>query len=160
MAEGLATLAASVYPKHTIGEQHEPDEVSTSMIGFQGCGRYAEQFFVEGFAIEQGAVKLEQGAMALKNAKIISLFVHALDTARDLNEVLERNGSKCRGDGLKVNMMAELPSDAFLAEEFLVYFTGLSMRSNDLIQLTLGSGRDSGLAAHFVIRNPASMKGP
>ena len=86
--------------------------------------------------------------------------MHALDTARDLNEVLERNGSKCRGDGLKVNMMAELPSYAFLAEELLGYFTGISMRSNDLMELTLGSGRDSGLAAHFGIRNPASMKGP
>ena len=108
----------------------------------------------------QGAVKIVQGTMGSENAKIIVLFVHTLDTARDLNEVLEKNGSKCGEDGLKVNMMAELPSYVFLAGEFLGYFTGLTIGSGDLTQPTLGLGRDSGLAAHdFVERNPAIMKG-
>ena len=99
-AEGVETLAAPVYPKHTIGEQHEPN-VENPMCGFRGCGRYTEQFFVKGLAIGQGAVRIVQGAMGLKNSKTVILFVHALDTARDLNEVLEKNGSKCGEDGPK-----------------------------------------------------------
>ena len=150
---GVATLAASVYPKHTMSEQHEPSEEKL-MIGFRGCGCYTEQFFLEGLAIEQGAVKIVQVATGLTNAKIIILFVHVLDTARDLNEVRE--------DGPKVNMMAELPSSVSLAEEFLSCFAGLSIGSNDLMQLTLGLGRDSGVAApyYFVVTNLDIMKSP
>ena len=101
-----------------------------------------------------------RGNLALKNAKIMFLLVHALDTASDLNKVLEKNCSKCGEnglcgeDGLKVNMMAERPWPRSCWATSLV-----SVRSNDLIQLTLGLGRDSGLAAHyFVVRNPAIMK--
>ena len=126
-AEGVATLAASIHPKHT--------------IGLRGGGRYAEQAFVEGFAIEQGAVKVVQGAKALKNAKLMILFVHALDTARDLNKVLEKIGSKCGEDGLKVNMMAELPTYVFLAEALLGYFTDLSISSNGPHTANLGLGQ-------------------
>ena len=139
--EGVATLAACVYPKHTISEQYEPDE-ENPMIGFRVCGRYMEQFFVQGLASEQaavqGAVKIVQGTMGSENAKIIVLFVHTLDTAKDLNEVLEKNGSKCIEDGLKVNLLAELPSYVFLAEKFLGYFADLTTGSGDFTQPTLG----------------------
>eukprot|EP00437_Effrenium_voratum_P032995 CAMPEP_0181471460 /NCGR_PEP_ID=MMETSP1110-20121109/39084_1 /TAXON_ID=174948 /ORGANISM="Symbiodinium sp., Strain CCMP421" /LENGTH=874 /DNA_ID=CAMNT_0023596475 /DNA_START=56 /DNA_END=2676 /DNA_ORIENTATION=+ len=175
IAEGIATLAASVYPKRIIvrlsdfksneyksligGEQYEPDE-ENPMIGFRGCGRYTDPFFEECFAMELEAVKIARGEMGLKNVEIMIPFVRTLDMAKDVNEVLEKNGLKRGEDGLKVQMMAELPSNVFLAEEFLEYFDGFSIGSNDLTQLTLGLDRDSGLVAqYFDERNPAVMKG-
>jgi len=174
IAEGVATLACSVYPKRIIvrlsdfksneyksligGEQYEPDE-ENPMIGFRGCGRYTDPFFEECFAMELEAVKRVRSEMGLKNVEIMIPFVRTLDMAKDVNEVLEKNGLKRGEDGLKVNMMAELPSNVFLADEFLEYFDGFSIGSNDLTQLTLGLDRDSGLVAqYFDERNPAVMQ--
>uniref|UniRef100_A0A7S3T0R6 Phosphoenolpyruvate synthase n=1 Tax=Strombidinopsis acuminata TaxID=141414 RepID=A0A7S3T0R6_9SPIT len=175
IVEGVATLAASVYPKRIIvrlsdfksneyksligGEQYEPDE-ENPMIGFRGCGRYTDPFFEECFAMELDAIKKVRGEMGMTNVEIMIPFVRTLDMAKDVNEVLEKNGLKRGENGLKVNMMAELPSNVFLAEEFLEYFDGFSIGSNDLTQLTLGLDRDSGLVAqYFDERNPAVMKG-
>jgi len=175
IVEGVATLAASVYPKRIIvrlsdfksneyksligGDQYEPDE-ENPMIGFRGCGRYTDPFFEECFAMELDAIKKVRGEMGMTNVEIMIPFVRTLDMAKDVMEVLEKNGLKRGEDGLKVNMMAELPSNVFLAEEFLEYFDGFSIGSNDLTQLTLGLDRDSGLVAqYFDERNPAVMKG-
>merc|ERR1712039_1150516 len=168
IVEGVATLAASVYPKRIIvrlsdfksneyksligGDAFEPDE-ENPMIGFRGCGRYTDPFFEECFAMELEAVKKVRGEMGLTNVEIMIPFVRTLDMAKDVMEVLAKNG-------LKVQMMAELPSNVFLADEFLEYFDGFSIGSNDLTQLTLGLDRDSGLVAqYFDERNPAVMKG-
>jgi pyruvate,water dikinase len=175
IVEGVSTLAASVYPKRIIvrlsdfksneyksligGEKYEPDE-ENPMIGFRGCGRYTDPFFEECFAMELEAIKKVRGEMGLTNVEIMIPFVRTLDMAKDVNEVLEKNGLKRGENGLKVNMMAELPSNVFLADEFLDYFDGFSIGSNDLTQLTLGLDRDSGLVAqYFDERNPAVMKG-
>jgi len=175
IAEGVATLAASVYPKRIIvrlsdfksneyksligGDQYEPDE-ENPMIGFRGCGRYTDPAFEECFAMELEAIKMVRGEMGLTNVEIMIPFVRTLDMAKDVNEVLEKNGLARGENGLKVNMMAELPSNVFLADEFLEYFDGFSIGSNDLTQLTLGLDRDSGLVAqYFDERNPAVMKG-
>eukprot|EP00931_Biecheleriopsis_adriatica_P008181 TRINITY_DN1093_c0_g1_i6.p1 TRINITY_DN1093_c0_g1~~TRINITY_DN1093_c0_g1_i6.p1 ORF type:complete len:892 (+),score=302.60 TRINITY_DN1093_c0_g1_i6:79-2754(+) len=175
ITEGVATLAASVYPKRIIvrlsdfksneyksligGEAFEPDE-ENPMIGFRGCGRYTDPFFEECFAMELEAIKKVRGEMGLTNVEIMIPFVRTVDMAKDVNEVLEKNGLKRGENGLKVNMMAELPSNVFLADEFLEYFDGFSIGSNDLTQLTLGLDRDSGLVAqYFDERNPAVMKG-
>jgi len=173
IAEGVATLACSVYPKRIIvrlsdfksneyksligGENYEPDE-ENPMIGFRGCGRYTDPFFEECFAMELEAVKRVRGPMGLKNVEIMIPFVRTLEMAKEVNDVLEKNGLKRGEDGLKVQMMAELPSNVFLADEFLEYFDGFSIGSNDLTQLTLGLDRDSGLVAqYFDERNPAVM---
>mmetsp|Transcript_61734 Transcript_61734/g.172446 ORF Transcript_61734/g.172446 Transcript_61734/m.172446 type:complete len:895 (-) Transcript_61734:248-2932(-) len=175
IVEGVATLACSVYPKRIIvrlsdfksneyksligGDQYEPDE-ENPMIGFRGCGRYTDPFFEECFAMELEAVKKVRGEMGLTNVEIMIPFVRTLDMAREVNDILEKYGLKRGENGLKVNMMAELPSNVFLADEFLEYFDGFSIGSNDLTQLTLGLDRDSGLVAqYFDERNPAVMKG-
>mmetsp|Transcript_84879 Transcript_84879/g.181871 ORF Transcript_84879/g.181871 Transcript_84879/m.181871 type:complete len:905 (-) Transcript_84879:87-2801(-) len=175
IVEGVATLAASVYPQRIIvrlsdfksneyksligGEQYEPDE-ENPMIGFRGCGRYTDPFFEECFAMELEAIKKVRGEMGMSNVEIMIPFVRTLEMAKDVNEILAKNGLKRGENGLKVNMMAELPSNVFLADEFLDYFDGFSIGSNDLTQLTLGLDRDSGLVAqYFDERNPAVMKG-
>jgi pyruvate,water dikinase len=175
IVEGVSTLACSVYPKRIIvrlsdfksneyksligGDQYEPDE-ENPMIGFRGCGRYTDPFFEECFAMELDAIKKVRGEMGLTNVEIMIPFVRTLDMAKDVIDVLGKNGLKRGKDGLKVNMMAELPSNVFLADEFLEYFDGFSIGSNDLTQLTLGLDRDSGLVAqYFDERNPAVMKG-
>merc|ERR1719327_906506 len=175
IVEGVATLAASVYPKRIIvrlsdfksneyksligGSEFEPDE-ENPMIGFRGCGRYTDPFFEECFAMELDAIKKVRGEMGLTNVEIMIPFVRTLEMAKDVNEILKQNGLARGENGLKVNMMAELPSNVFLADEFLEYFDGFSIGSNDLTQLTLGIDRDSGLVAqYFDERNPAVMKG-
>merc|ERR1712232_151823 len=174
IAEGVATLAASVYPKRIIcrlsdfksneyksligGESFEPDE-ENPMIGFRGCGRYTDPFFEECFAMELKAMKKVRDEMGLTNVELMIPFVRTVDMAKDVFECLEKNGLKRGENGLKVNMMAELPSNVFLADEFLELFDGFSIGSNDLTQLTLGLDRDSGLVAkYFDETNPAVMK--
>merc|ERR1711920_723721 len=175
IVEGVATLAASVYPKRIIvrlsdfksneyksligGEAYEPDE-ENPMIGFRGCGRYADPAFEECFALELKAMKRVREDMGMTNVELMIPFVRTLDMAADVLDILKKNGLERGVNGLKVNMMAELPSNVFLADEFLDYFDGFSIGSNDLTQLTLGLDRDSGLVAqYFDERNPAVMKG-
>jgi len=173
IAEGVATLACSVYPKRIIvrlsdfksneyksligGDQYEPDE-ENPMIGFRGCGRYVDPFFEECFAMELEAMKIVRGEMGMTNVELMIPFVRTIDMAQEVNAVLEKAGLKRGVDGLKVNMMAELPSNVMLADEFLEYFDGFSIGSNDLTQLTLGLDRDSGLVAqYFDEQDPAIM---
>jgi pyruvate,water dikinase len=175
IAEGVATLAASVYPKRIIvrlsdfksneyksligGEAYEPDE-ENPMIGFRGCGRYADPAFEDCFALELKAMKRVREEMGMTNVELMIPFVRTLDMAADVLDILKKNGLERGVNDLKVNMMAELPSNVFLAEEFLEYFDGFSIGSNDLTQLTLGLDRDSGLVAqYFDEENPAVMKG-
>jgi len=173
--EGVATLAASVYPKRIIvrlsdfksneyksligGESYEPDE-ENPMIGFRGCGRYADPEFEDCFALELKAMKKVREDMGLTNVELMIPFVRTLGMAADVLDILKKNGLERGVNDLKVNMMAELPSNVFLADEFLDYFDGFSIGSNDLTQLTLGLDRDSGLVAqYFDEENPAVMKG-
>jgi len=175
IVEGVATLAASVYPKRIIvrlsdfksneyksligGPEYEPDE-ENPMIGFRGAGRYADPFFKDCFAMELEAIKRVRGDMGLTNVEIMIPFVRTLEMAKQVDTILKENGLGRGENGLKVNMMAELPSNVFLADEFLEYFDGFSIGSNDLTQLTLGIDRDSGLVAQwFDEQNPAVMKG-
>ena len=166
IVEGVATLACSVYPKKIIvrlsdfksneyksligGEQYEPDE-ENPMIGFRGCGRYTDPFFEECFAMELEAIKKVRGEMGLTNVEILVPFARTLDMAKDVMEVLKKNGLESGKDGLTVHMVAELPSIVFLADEFPDIFDGLSIGSNDLTQLTLGLDLDSGLVAQYSV---------
>ena len=179
LAEGIATIAASVYPKPVIvrlsdfksneyagligGARYEPHE-ENPMIGYRGASRYVDAGFAESFALECKAVKKVREAMGLSNVWVMIPFVRTLGEGRKVVEVLEKNGLK-QGQsfdgepGLKVIMMCEVPSNALLAEEFLEIFDGFSIGSNDLTQLTLGLDRDSGIVASlFDERDPAVKK--
>lgn len=174
LTEGISTLAAAFSPKPVIvrmsdfksneyanligGDKYEPEE-DNPMLGFRGASRYISDSFRACFELECKAVRKAREEMGLKNIWIMAPFVRTLEEAQQVIELLKENGLERGKDGLKVMMMCEIPSNAILADEFLEYFDGFSIGSNDLTQLTLGLDRDSGLIAHlFDERNPAVKK--
>ncbi len=171
VAEGVATIAAAFYPKPVIvrtsdfksneykklvgGEIYEPDE-ENPMIGFRGAARYMAEDFKECFAMECTAMKKVRDEMGLTNVELMIPFVRTLAEAKAVTEIMAANGLKRGENGLRLIMMCEIPSNALLAEQFLAYFDGYSIGSNDLTQLTLGMDRDSGILADgFDERNDA-----
>jgi pyruvate,water dikinase len=177
LAEGIATIAAAFFPKPVIvrlsdfksneykkligGSRYEPEE-ENPMLGFRGASRYISEEFGEAFAMECEALKRVRNDMGLTNVEIMVPFVRTLKQAERVTTMLADQGlvreSKGGKDGLRVIMMCEVPSNAILAEQFLEFFDGMSIGSNDLTQLTLGLDRDSGLellAHDFDERDPA-----
>lgn len=173
VAEGVATIAAAFWPKPVIvrlsdfksneyrkligGSRYEPEE-ENPMLGFRGAVRYTSTEFGEAFAMECEALKRVRNDMGLTNVQVMVPFVRTLGQAKKVTELLGRHGLRRGEDELKLVMMCEIPSNAILADQFLEYFDGFSIGSNDLTQLTLGLDRDSGLellAADFDERDPA-----
>src|SRR5476651_1110736 len=173
LTEGIATIAAAFYPKPVIvrlsdfksneykkligGSRYEPDE-ENPMLGFRGASRYISEDFAEAFQMECVALKKVREEMGLDNVEIMVPFVRTLKQAERVVGLLEKFGLKRGEKGLRLIMMCEVPSNAILAEEFLQFFDGFSIGSNDLTQLTLGLDRDSGmelLAIDFDERDPA-----
>lgn len=171
IAEGVATIAAAFYPKKVIvrlsdfksneyrkligGANYEPVE-ENPMLGFRGASRYIANSFAECFAMECRAMKFVRDEMGLTNVELMIPFVRTVEEARRVTEIMEQHGLKRGVNGLRLNMMCEIPSNALLAEQFLEYFDGFSIGSNDMTQLALGLDRDSGLvAATFDERNSA-----
>ena len=129
------------------------------MLGYRGASRYISEAFKPSFELECEAIKRVRNEMGLKNLEVMIPFVRTLDEARAVHQLLEDNQLKRGVDGFRVIMMCEIPSNVILANQFLEYFDGFSIGSNDLTQLTLGLDRDSGLvAASFDERDPAVMQ--
>ncbi len=173
VAEGVATIAAAFWPKPVIvrlsdfksneyrkligGSRYEPDE-ENPMLGFRGASRYLSADFGPAFAMECEALRRVRLEMGLTNVQIMVPFIRTLSQAERVVALLSQHGLERGKDDLKLIMMCELPSNAILADEFLKFFDGFSIGSNDLTQLTLGLDRDSGmelLAADFDERDPA-----
>ncbi|MCA1913928.1 MAG: phosphoenolpyruvate synthase, partial [Klebsiella quasipneumoniae] len=171
LTEGIATLGAAFYPKRVIvrlsdfktneyanlvgGERYEPEE-ENPMLGFRGAGRYVSESFRDCFALECEAMKRVRNDMGLTNVEVMVPFVRTVAQAKAVVEELERQGLKRGENGLKIIMMCEIPSNALLAEQFLEYFDGFSIGSNDMTQLALGLDRDSGVVSElFDERNDA-----
>ena len=173
VAEGVATIAAAFWPKPVIvrlsdfksneyrkligGSRYEPEE-ENPMLGFRGAARYISEDFGEAFAMECEAMRRVRADMGLTNVQVMVPFVRTLKQAERVTQLLAQHGLKRGENELKIIMMCEVPSNAILANEFLQFFDGFSIGSNDLTQLTLGLDRDSGLellAADFDERDPA-----
>ncbi|MCW5652670.1 phosphoenolpyruvate synthase [Hydrogenophaga sp.] len=173
VAEGVATIAAAFWPKPVIvrlsdfksneyrklvgGSRYEPEE-ENPMLGFRGAARYVSEDFREAFAMECEALKRVREDMGLTNVQVMVPFVRTLAQAERVTQLLADRGLRRGENDLKVIMMCEIPSNAVLAREFLKFFDGFSIGSNDLTQLTLGLDRDSGLellAHDFDERDPA-----
>ncbi|AVO42223.1 phosphoenolpyruvate synthase [Simplicispira suum] len=160
VAEGVATIAAAFWPKPVIvrlsdfksneyrkligGSRYEPEE-ENPMLGFRGAARYVSDEFGEAFAMECEAIKRVRNDMGLTNVQVMVPFVRTLGQAERVTQLLAQHGLQRGKDELKLIMMCEIPSNALLAEQFLAFFDGFSIGSNDLTQLTLGLDRDSGL---------------
>ncbi|MFB1001493.1 MAG: phosphoenolpyruvate synthase [Pseudomonadales bacterium] len=171
LVEGIATIAAAFAPKRVIvrmsdfksneyahlvgGADYEPEE-ENPMIGFRGASRYIHPDFLDCFVLECRALKKVREEMGFDNVEVMIPFVRTPDEAKQVCDLLAQNGLKRGEHGLKLIMMCELPANALIADQFLQYFDGYSIGSNDLTQLTLGLDRDSALVAHlFDERNDA-----
>ncbi len=174
LTEGVATLAAAFAPERVIvrlsdfksneyahllgGDVFEPHE-ENPMLGYRGASRYISDDFRASFGLECEAIKRVRNDMMLRNVEVMIPFVRTLGEARAVHELLRANGLERGVDDFRLIMMCEIPSNVILAEQFLEYFDGFSIGSNDLTQLTLGLDRDSGLvAASFDERDPAVMQ--
>jgi len=162
LAEGVATIAAAFAPEPVIvrmsdfksneyanligGSFYEPDE-ENPMLGFRGAARYVSESFRPCFDLECEALKRVRNDMGLSNVQIMIPFVRTVKQAKDVIDVMAENGLERGKDGLKIIMMSELPTNALLADQYLQYFDGMSIGSNDMTQLTLGLDRDSALIA-------------
>jgi pyruvate,water dikinase len=171
IVEGVSTLAAAFWPKPVIvrlsdfksneyrkllgGEIYEPME-ENPMLGFRGAGRYVAPNFSDCFELECRAMKRVREKLGYTNVELMIPFVRTVQEAREVVTTLEQHGLKRGQNGLRLIMMCEIPSNALLAEDFLQFFDGFSIGSNDLTQLTLGLDRDSSLVAdRFDERDPA-----
>ena len=171
IVEGVSSIAAAFYPQPVIlrmsdfksneyanliaGEAYEPEE-ENPMIGFRGAARYIDPEFRTCFDMECEAIKRVRNVMGFDNVEVMVPFVRTLSEAKAVTELLSENGLARGDNGLRHIMMCELPSNAVLADQFLEYFDGFSIGSNDMTQLTLGLDRDSALVAEsFDERNPA-----
>ena len=173
LSEGIATIAASFSPKPVIvrlsdfksneyanlmgGKYFEPKE-ENPMLGFRGAGRYISEDFRECFELECEALKKVRNDMGLTNVQLMIPFVRTIEEAKNVVALLEQNGLKRGQNDLKVLMMSEIPSNALLAQDFLSYFDGMSIGSNDMTQLTLGLDRDSALVSNIFDERDAAVK--
>ncbi|ELB2102133.1 phosphoenolpyruvate synthase [Vibrio parahaemolyticus] len=173
LTEGIATIASAFWPKRVIvrmsdfksneysnlvgGKAYEPHE-ENPMLGFRGASRYISPVFEDCFELETQAIKRVRNEMGLKNVEIMIPFVRTPSEAASVIDLLAKFDLRRGDQGLKVIMMCELPSNAVLADEFLKYFDGFSIGSNDMTQLTLGLDRDSGDVAHLFDERNSAVK--
>jgi pyruvate,water dikinase len=162
LAEGIAQIAAAFAPEPVIvrlsdfksneyanligGKHYEPHE-ENPMLGFRGASRYIDKQFRPCFELECRALKRVREEMGLTNVQVMVPFVRTLGEAKAVTQLLAENGLKRGENGLKHIMMCELPTNALLAEQYLEFFDGMSIGSNDMTQLTLGLDRDSSVVA-------------
>ncbi|KGO95081.1 phosphoenolpyruvate synthase [Flavobacterium subsaxonicum] len=173
LSQGVATLAAAFYPKEVIvrmsdfktneysgligGKYFEPEE-ENPMLGFRGASRYYHERYREGFRLECEAMKVVRNEMGLTNVKIMIPFCRTVEEGKKVVAMMEDYGLKQHDNNLEIYVMAEIPSNVLLAENFAKVFDGFSIGSNDLTQLTLGIDRDSALIANLFDEQNAASK--
>ncbi|MBT8081734.1 MAG: phosphoenolpyruvate synthase [Gammaproteobacteria bacterium] len=173
LAEGIATIAAAFAPEPVIvrlsdfksneyanligGDRYEPDE-ENPMLGFRGAGRYVADSFRPCFELECRALRRVRDEMGLTNVEVMIPFVRTVRQAKDVIGLMADNGLERGRNGLRIIMMSELPTNALLAEQYLEYFDGMSIGSNDMTQLALGLDRDSALVADYFDERDDAVK--
>ncbi len=174
LSEGVATIAATVYPKPCVvrmsdfksneyasllgGKFFEPAE-DNPMIGFRGAARYANPAYEEGFALECAAMKRVRDVMGFENVILMIPFCRRVEEGKKVIETMEKYGLKRGENGLQVYVMCEIPNNVIQIDAFSEVFDGFSIGSNDLTQLTLGVDRDSEIVAFdYDERDPGVLK--
>lgn len=174
LSYGIAKIAAAFYPNKVIvrfsdfksneykgllgGEHFEPDE-ENPMIGWRGASRYYSDAYKEAFGLECKAIRRVREKMGLKNVVVMVPFCRTVEELKKVKGVMDEYGLKRGKEGLELYLMAEVPSNIILAEEFSKYIDGFSIGSNDLTQLTLGLDRDSALVSHIYDERNEAVKG-
>jgi pyruvate,water dikinase len=153
----LSDFKSNEYANLIGGRQYEPHE-ENPMIGFRGASRYVDEAFRPCFELECRALKRVREQMGLTNVQIMVPFVRTVKEAEQVTTLLAENGLKRGENGLKIIMMCELPTNALLAEQYLEYFDGMSIGSNDMTQLTLGLDRDSAIIAKLFDERDEAVK--
>ncbi|EZI30095.1 phosphoenolpyruvate synthase [Pseudomonas extremaustralis] len=170
LAEGVATIAAAVYPKPCVvrmsdfksneyatllgGQYFEPAE-HNPMIGFRGASRYSHPAYAEGFALECAAMKWAREHIGLTNIKLMIPFCRTVAEGERVLATMASHGLQRGENGLEVYIMCEIPNNVIQIDAFAKLFDGFSIGSNDLTQLTLGVDRDSDIVAFdFDERDP------
>lgn len=164
LAEGIAQIAAAFWPREVIlrlsdlktneyrallgGELFEPEE-QNPMLGFRGAARYYDKKFQPAFEMECRAIKRAREVFGLKNIQLMVPFCRTPEEGKKVLDLLAKNGLEKGKNGLKIIVMAEIPSNVILAKEFLDIFDGMSIGSNDLTQLVLGLDRDNGKISYI-----------
>ena len=174
VAEGISMIAAAFAPEPVIvrmsdfksneyanligGERYEPHE-ENPMLGYRGASRYISPDFRACFDMECEALRYVRDEMGFTNVQVMIPFVRTVGEGHAVVEMLAENGLRRGVNDLKIIMMCELPTNALLADQYLEFFDGFSIGSNDMTQLTLGLDRDSGLVANtFDERDPAVLQ--
>jgi pyruvate,water dikinase len=173
LAEGVSTIAAAFAPEPVIvrmsdfksneyanligGDKYEPDE-ENPMLGFRGAARYVADSFRPCFEMECAAIRKVRNDMGLNNVQVMIPFVRTVKQAKDVVDLMAKNGLERGKDDLKIIMMSELPTNALLADQYLDYFDGMSIGSNDMTQLVLGLDRDSALVADLFDERDDAVK--
>jgi pyruvate,water dikinase len=174
LAYGIAKIAAAFHPGKVIvrfsdfksneyynllgGKHFEPKE-ENPMIGWRGASRYYSEKYRAAFALECKAIKKVREEMGLKNVVVMIPFCRTVPELLLVLDTMKEYGIERGRNGLEVYLMAEIPSNIMMAEEFAAHIDGFSIGSNDLTQLTLGLDRDSALVAGlYDERNPAVLK--
>jgi len=174
LSHAVGTIAAAFYPEDVIvrlsdfksneyagligGKEFEPEE-ENPMLGFRGASRYHHEKYIEGFKLECEAMCIVREKMGLTNLKVMIPFCRTLEEAKKVLKLLEKKGLKVNCNFLDIYMMVEIPSNVMLIKEFAELFSGFSIGSNDLTQLTLGIDRDSAeVSGLFDENNPAAKK--
>lgn len=164
LSYGIAMIAAAFYPNEVLlrfsdfksneyanligGKLYEPHE-ENPMIGWRGASRYTDENFAKAFSLECEAVKKVRNQMGLSNLQVMIPFCRTPEEGRKVLDEMAKNGLVKGENGLNVWVMAEVPSNILLVDEFAEIFDGFSIGSNDLTQLTLGLDRDSKIIAHI-----------
>ena len=174
LSESVANIAAAFYPKDVIvrmsdfktneyanligGKEFEQWE-ENPMLGFRGASRYYDDRYKEGFRLECEAMKVVRNKMGLTNVKLMIPFCRTVEEGKKVVQTMADYGLKQGDNGLEIYVMAEIPSNILLAEEFAKIFDGFSIGSNDLTQLTLGIDRDNATISHlFTEKNDAAKQ--
>ena len=173
LSKGVATIAAAFFPKEVIvrmsdfksneyagliaGQDFEPVE-ENPMIGFRGASRYYHERYREGFQLECEAMRMVRNEMGFTNVKLMIPFCRTVEEGRKVIDLMKEFGLIQGDHGLEVFVMAEIPTNVLMAEEFAAIFDGFSIGSNDLTQLTLGIDRDSALVADLFDEQNAAVQ--
>ena len=153
----LSDFKSNEYANLVGGRAYEPVE-ENPMLGFRGASRYVDESFGACFELECRALKIVREEMGLTNVQVMVPFVRTVSEARNVTELLAKNGLARGQNGLRLIMMCELPTNALLAEQYLEYFDGMSIGSNDMTQLTLGLDRDSAIVAKLFDERDDAVK--